>query len=191
LSRLRNNGCTLLTKTVYLKQPARSDAGELIALNRASVKLHRGFVSPPISEDQFKSLLKRSRQSEFAYFLIHRVVDKKIVGAINLSQIFLGPFRSAYLGYYIGAAHARQGHMTEGLQLMLKYAFEQLKLHRLEANVQPHNTSSIALIKRAGFVHEGFSRRYLKIGGRWRDHERWAILCEDWKPAGLTKPSAF
>ena len=182
LSRLRNNGCTLLSKTVYLKQPARSDAGELIALNRASLKLHRGLVSPPISQDQFRALLKRSRQPEFAYFLIHRVVDKKIVGAINLSQIFLGPFRSAYLGYYIGAAHARQGHMTEGLQLMLKYAFEQLKLHRLEANVQPHNTSSIALIKRAGFVHEGFSRRYLKIGGRWRDHERWAILCEDWKP---------
>lgn len=102
------------------------------------------------------------------------------MGAINLSQIFLGPFRSAYLGYYIGAAHARQGYMTEGLQLMLRYAFKQLKLHRIEANVQPHNVSSIALIKRAGFVREGYSPRYLKIGGRWRDHERWAILSEHW-----------
>jgi ribosomal-protein-alanine N-acetyltransferase len=112
------------------------------------------------------------------------VVDKRIVGAINLSQIFLGPFRSAYLGYYIGAAFAGQGYMTAGLQLMLEYSFRQLKLHRLEANVQPHNVASIALVKRAGFTREGYSRRYLKIGGRWRDHERWAILIEDWKPNG-------
>jgi [ribosomal protein S5]-alanine N-acetyltransferase len=71
--------------------------------------------------------------------------------------------------------------MTEAIQLMLNHAFKQLNLHRVEANVQPHNASSIALIKRAGFVREGYSRRYLKIGGRWRDHERWAILYEDWK----------
>jgi ribosomal-protein-alanine N-acetyltransferase len=177
---LPQSRCTSISKTVYLAKPGQHDAGELIALNRASVKLHRGLVSPPTSEDQFRALLKRSREPEFAYFLIHRVVDKRIVGAINLSQIFLGPFRSAYLGYYIGAAHARQGYMTEGLQLMLRYAFKQLKLHRIEANVQPHNVSSIALIKRAGFVREGYSPRYLKIGGRWRDHERWAILSEHW-----------
>ena len=71
--------------------------------------------------------------------------------------------------------------MTAALQLMLEYAFKELRLHRLEANVQPRNVSSIALIKHAGFVREGYSQRYLKIGGRWRDHERWAILYEDWK----------
>ena len=71
--------------------------------------------------------------------------------------------------------------MTEALRLMLAYAFNDLKLHRLEANVQPENVSSLALVKRAGFVREGYSRRYLKIAGRWRDHERWAILREDWQ----------
>jgi len=71
--------------------------------------------------------------------------------------------------------------MTEALQLMLRYAFEKLKLHRLEANIQPVNVASIALVKRAGFSREGFSRRYLKVCGRWRDHERWAIIAEDWK----------
>lgn len=166
---------------VYLKKLTQRDADELIALNRASVKLHCGLVSPPTTRDQFTSLLKRSRQAAFAHFLIHRSVDERIVGAINLSQIFLGPFRSAYLGYYIGAPYASQGYMTEGLRLMLEYAFRRHKLHRLEANVQPQNVSSIALVKRAGFVREGYSRRYLKIGGRWRDHERWAILYEDWK----------
>jgi ribosomal-protein-alanine N-acetyltransferase len=73
--------------------------------------------------------------------------------------------------------------MTEAMSLMLKYAFIHLKLHRLEANVQPDNAASVALIKRAGFIREGYSRRYLKIGGRWRDHERWAILAEDWRAA--------
>jgi ribosomal-protein-alanine N-acetyltransferase len=100
---------------------------------------------------------------------------------INLSQIFMGGFCSAYLGYYVGARYAKRGYMTEALRLMLDYAFRKLKLHRLEANIQPTNLSSIALVKRAGFVREGYSRRYLKIGGRWRDHERWAILYEDWK----------
>ncbi|HEU5459251.1 MAG TPA: GNAT family protein, partial [Pyrinomonadaceae bacterium] len=70
--------------------------------------------------------------------------------------------------------------MTEAIALMLRYAFTKLKLHRLEANIQPGNIASIALVKRAGFVKEGFSRRYLKIGGRWRDHERWGVLAEDW-----------
>jgi ribosomal-protein-alanine N-acetyltransferase len=103
------------------------------------------------------------------------------VGSINLSQIFLGSFRNAYLGYYVGAQYSGQGYMTEAFQLMLRYAFDKLKLHRLEANIQPQNVASIALVKRAGFVREGYSRRYLKISGRWRDHERWAIIVEDWK----------
>lgn len=64
---------------------------------------------------------------------------------------------------------------------MLRYAFLELKLHRLEANIQPENVASIALVRRAGFVREGYSRRYLKICGRWRDHERWALIAEDWK----------
>jgi ribosomal-protein-alanine N-acetyltransferase len=72
--------------------------------------------------------------------------------------------------------------MTEALQLMMRHAFDDLQLHRLEANIQPGNVASLALVKRAGFGREGYSRRYLKIGGRWRDHERWAILAEDWKP---------
>jgi [ribosomal protein S5]-alanine N-acetyltransferase len=168
-------------KTVYLRKPARRDAAEFVALNRSSAKLHRGLVSPPITPAQFNSFLKRSRQTNSACFLICRISDKQIVGAINLSQIFLGGFRSAYLGYYICTPYAGQGYMIEGLRLMLRYSFKQVKLHRLEANIQPRNLPSIALVKRAGFVREGYSRRYLKIGGQWRDHERWAILSEDWK----------
>jgi [ribosomal protein S5]-alanine N-acetyltransferase len=72
--------------------------------------------------------------------------------------------------------------MTEGLRLTLKYAFKVLKLHRVEANIQPGNVASIKLVRRCGFTREGFSPRYLKIGGRWRDHERWAVRADNWRP---------
>lgn len=168
-------------KTVYLRHPNRRDMKEFLALNRASSGLHRGLASPPLKPAEFTSFLKRSRQADCACFLICRSEDSRIVGSINLSQIFLGGFRSAYLGYYIGAEFAGCGYMTEAMRLLLRHAFTKLKLHRIEANIQPENQASIALVKRAGFVREGYSRRYLKICGRWRDHERWAILVEDWK----------
>ena len=171
----------LVGQRIFLRFPTRRDTEEFIALNRASTRLHRGLVSPPTRPTQFDAFLKRSRRADSKSFLICRVQDRAIIGSINLSQIFLDGFRSAYLGYYIGAQYSGQGYMTEAFQLMLWYAFEHLKLHRLEANIQPHNVASIALVKRAGFVREGFSRRYLKVCGRWRDHERWAIIAEDWK----------
>jgi len=73
--------------------------------------------------------------------------------------------------------------MSQALELTLAHAFGPLRLHRLEANIQPANTASIALVRRAGFVNEGFSERYLKVGGRWRDHERWALRVEQWRAA--------
>jgi ribosomal-protein-alanine N-acetyltransferase len=173
---------------VYLRPPAKRDMVEFLALNRASVKLHRGLVAPPVEADEFHAFLKRCRRKDSACLLVCRVEDDSLVGSINLSQIFRGGFQNAYLGYYVGAPYANQGYMTEAIQLTLRYAFEHLKLHRLEANIQPGNAPSIALAKRAGFRLEGYSRNYLKICGRWRDHERWAIIAEDWR-AGRKRAS--
>jgi ribosomal-protein-alanine N-acetyltransferase len=138
-------------------------------------------VAPPTTPEQFSSFLQKSEREDSACLFICLKADGAIIGAINLSQIFRGGFQNAYLGYYVGAQYAGQGYMTAALRLMLKHTFEHVKLHRLEANIQPGNAASIALVKRAGFVREGFSRRYLKVGGRWRDHERWAIVAEEWK----------
>jgi ribosomal-protein-alanine N-acetyltransferase len=168
-------------KNVYLRKPVGGDMKEFLALNRASTELHRGLVSPPTESPQFTAFLERCRRADTACFFICRVEDRRIAGSINLSQIFLGGFRNAYLGYFIGAPYAARGYMTEAIRLMLRRAFTNLKLHRLEANIQPGNVASTALVKGAGFVREGYSRRYLKVCGRWRDHERWAILAEDWK----------
>jgi ribosomal-protein-alanine N-acetyltransferase len=71
--------------------------------------------------------------------------------------------------------------MEKGLRAVMKEAFRSQRLHRLEANIQPHNEASRRLVQRCGFRLEGFSPRYLKIAGRWRDHERWAITVEEWK----------
>jgi ribosomal-protein-alanine N-acetyltransferase len=76
--------------------------------------------------------------------------------------------------------------MREGLDLALREAFSRLRLHRVEANIQPGNAASIALVSRLGFEREGFSPRYLKVRGRWRDHERWAIRAELWRQRRAT-----
>lgn len=172
---------------VFLRAPSVDDAQELIALNQASRRLHRGLVSPPLNHDQFASYLRRCGAPDHKCFVVCRLEDAGVVGVMNLSQIVHGFFRSAYLGYYAFEPFAGRGYMTEGLALLLRYAFEVLKLHRVEANIQPQNAASKALVKRAGFKLEGYSPRYLKICGRWRDHERWALLAEDWKAAGRTR----
>jgi len=177
-SLLRNS---IIGKRVLLRPPASRDCAEFIALNRASRRFHRGLVSPPTTPEQFAAFLKRSSTETSICVFICLVADGSIIGAMSLSQIFRAGFQNAYLGYYVGAGYANQGYMTEALELLLNYAFRQLKLHRLEANIQPGNVASIALVKRAEFRKEGYSPRYLKISGRWQDHERWAILAEDWR----------
>ncbi len=112
---------------------------------------------------------------------ICRVADGRIVGAMNWNEIVRGPLQSAYLGYWIGAPHARRGYMHEALRLALRHSFERLDLHRVEANVRPENAASVALVRGAGFRLEGYSPRYVKIAGEWCDHERWAMLVDDWR----------
>ena len=172
----------LLGRRVLLRAPVEGDAREFIALNRASLWFHRGLVAPPTDEPRFLEYLERCRRPDAASFLICLTQSKAIAGAINLSQIFRGGFQNAYLGYFMGASFTGKGYGTEALQLMLRHAFKDLKLHRVEANIQPGNVASIAMVQRAGFVREGYSKRYLKICGKWRDHERWAMIAEDWKP---------
>jgi [ribosomal protein S5]-alanine N-acetyltransferase len=92
-----------------------------------------------------------------------------------------GAFQSAYLSFYVAAAHAGEGFMCEGVGAVLGRAFGVHRLHRVEANIQPGNRASIGLVNTLGFSREGFSPRYLKIGGRWRDHERWALTRETWR----------
>ena len=166
---------------VVVRAPAARDREPFLAMVRESRSHHRPWVKPPSTPKAFAAYLQRSRRDDFRGFLVCRREDGAIAGVFNLSQIFRGGFQNAYLGYYGAAATAGRGYMTEGMRLVLAEAFRGMKLHRVEANIQPGNRDSIRLARRCGFRREGFSPRYLKVAGRWRDHERWAITAEDFR----------
>lgn len=161
---------------VFLREPEAADQRAFTAAARSSLALHRPWVKAPQDAAAYRAYLQRVCAADALARLVVRRDSGAIAGAMHLSHIVMGNFRSAYLGYYAFAGHERQGLMHEGLLALLRLAFGTLKLHRVEANIQPDNTASIALVRRCGFQFEGRSPRYLKIGGRWRDHERWAVL---------------
>jgi ribosomal-protein-alanine N-acetyltransferase len=164
-------------RRVHLRPLDLSDEAEFLRAVRASRTLHRPWSHPPATPEAFRELAQ-SRPDD-ARLVVCRNEDDAIAGYFGLSQIFYGHFRNAYLGYYAFEPHAEQGFMREGLELVLRHAFGSLRLHRVQASIQPENERSIELVRAAGFRFEGLALRYLKIGGRWRDHEHWAITVED------------
>jgi len=170
------------TAPVTLRALAAADEPRFIALAQHSRALHAPWVLAPSTPEAFVAYLAKMAGPANRAFVVCMPGaagdGEGLAGVINLSQIALGNFCSAYLGYYVFAGYERQGLMRAGLQQLLRHAFGPLKLHRLEANIQPGNQASIALVRACGFQQEGFSPRYLKINGRWRDHERWAIVAQ-------------
>jgi ribosomal-protein-alanine N-acetyltransferase len=164
------------TSRIVLRALRTSDQREFVGAARASRALHGLWVRAPDTATAFRAYVRRMAAPGSRAFLVCRRDGGAIVGVVNVTNIVMGLFRSAYLGYYAFAGHEGQGLMREGLRAVVRHAFTHLKLHRLEANIQPDNAPSIALVKACGFRKEGYSPRYLKIGGRWRDHERWAIV---------------
>jgi ribosomal-protein-alanine N-acetyltransferase len=165
---------------VFIRTPTEEDCQELLSLHRRSKELHFPWVCPPLTEQECKDYIDRCQNEDFEGLLICQSTNDRIIGVANLSQIVYRAFQNAYLGYYVDVDFAGRGLMSEGLRLAIDYAFNILGLHRLEANIQPDNRASIQLVDRLGFTKEGFSRKYLKINGEWRDHERWALTVEDW-----------
>lgn len=159
---------------VLLRAPCADDMGEFLTAARASRALHHPWLDAPRTRSQFSVLLTHAAQPDQCTQLVCRRDDDALVGVIKVSNIVRGPFRSGYLSYYAFAGHERQGLMREALEQAVRHAFGKLGLHRLEANIQPGNEPSRALVRACGFTLEGWSPHYLKINGRWRDHERWA-----------------
>lgn len=164
---------------VGIRRPTAEDCDEFVAMVQSSRDLHRPWAEPAATREQNAAYLELRQGPDNEGFLICDLGSGAIAGVINLNCIVRGQFQSAYLGYYGSAAFARMGYMTEGLRLVVRYAFNQMGLHRLEANIQPGNSPSIGLVRKCGFRREGFSPRYLKVGGEWRDHERWALLADE------------
>ncbi|MEV1019393.1 GNAT family protein [Streptomyces sp. NPDC050264] len=168
---------------VALRHIAVADADEFTARARESQELHHPWLFPPVTTDAFTAYAGQLVEDPARHgFLVCERGSGAIAGFININNIVQGGFRCGALGYGAFAHAAGRGLMGEGLDLVVRYAFGPLGLHRLEINAQPGNTASVALARRAGFRLEGFSPDFLFVDGAWRDHERWALTAE--MPAG-------
>lgn len=123
----------------------------------------------------------RTRESQMGTaFGFGIFVDGWFAGEINLNSIHRGPFQSAYLGYWIDERHAGRGYVPEATVLVLRFAFEQLGLHRVQISIIPRNGASRRVVAKLGLRDEGVAQRYLEINGAWEDHVRYAITSEEW-----------
>jgi ribosomal-protein-alanine N-acetyltransferase len=175
---------------VFLRSPEARDRDEFLRVRAQS----RAFLEPweplppdgsdPFGPGSFDRLLESSHGERARRFFVCPRETGEIAGQISLGEITRGALQSCYAGYWVAEPHARKGLMTEGLALVVRHAFTTLRLHRVEANIMPHNAPSRALVRRSGFRLEGVAKRFLRIAGRWRDHERWAITIEEWERAG-------
>jgi len=167
---------------VLIRGPRPEDRDAFVAAARRSRRLHGPWVRAPDTPEAFDGYLRRSRRSDQACFLICRTADEELAGVVNVSAIVRGSFQSAFLGYYAFTPYARKGYLREGLALTVRYAFDELALHRLEANVRPENVASVQLIRSLGFEPRSRSPRYLFLDGDWRDHVGYVRLREPAPP---------
>ena len=162
----------------WLEKPRIEHAREFIAAMRESRGLHHPWLTAPCDPESWRRYLKRLERPNEAGFLVRLAGDNVICGVVNLNVITYEALCSAYLSYYAVQKFAGKGYMKEGLEQVIDHAFSNMGLHRLEANIQPENERSVRLVESLGFECEGYSPRYLRINGKWRDHERWALLAE-------------
>jgi ribosomal-protein-alanine N-acetyltransferase len=183
---------------VVLRTPQAGDHAEWAALRAAS----RDFLTPweptwptdDLSRASFRRRIKRyseDQRADLAYaFFVFRRLDNALVGGLTLANIRRGCAQAASLGYWMGAAYARQGHMTAAVNAVLPFAFTTLRLHRVEAACIPTNAASVRLLEKTGFSREGFARQYLCINGIWQDHLLFARLVDDPAPPAARALSA-
>ncbi len=161
---------------VFFRPVKAADRREFLALTQDSRDLHAPWIKAPLTAHTFKAYLRRVEGDDHAGFAICLRDGGEMVGVVNINNILGGALRAGTVAYFVAKQHAGKGHMREGLRQVKEHAFHELGLHRLEANIQPDNIASIALVRGCGFVLEGVSPRFLYINGAWRDHERWAAV---------------
>ncbi|GGU65507.1 GNAT family N-acetyltransferase [Streptomyces lavendofoliae] len=160
-----------------------ADQDEFCSLVRASTELHAPWMQLPAGAEEFQDWMHRFDDGSSLGFLIRVRETGAAAGMVNINSVIRGRYQGASLGCAAFAPSAGRGYMTEGLTLVLRHAFDDLRLHRLEANIQPANEASLSLVRRLGFRYEGLSPAYLYIAGAWRDHERWSLTAPSpWTP---------
>lgn len=178
----------IVTQRLCLKTltpSAASDVLEFYIENRDFLEPFEPMRDPNFYTRQHQRLLLKYDQKGMAessmirFWIFEKNDMARPIGTISLTNIMRGVFQSCFLGYKIAEVHSRKGYMTEALFEILQYAFGELDLHRVEANIMPSNTASLALVRKFGFHEEGMAIRYLKINGDWEDHLHMVLLNED------------
>lgn len=182
-----DRGALARDEVVFLRRPTVDDFQEYTALRRASEDFLRAWEPrpprgvDPLSRRGYERWLGDADNDVRQRTLVCLAESGRIVGGINLNEIVRGPFQSCFVGYWIGEPFTRRGLASRALPLMLDYAFGAMKLHRVEANLIPTNEPSRRLVQKIGLRLEGVAPDFLRIDGRWRTHERWAITAPEWK----------
>jgi [ribosomal protein S5]-alanine N-acetyltransferase len=167
---------------IVLRLPAAADCNEWIRLRQANWRYLRSAEPTPLEgfdpcgPEAFDKLLAGVATERSVRMLVCSASEGGILGQISFSDISRGCFQSCFVGYWMRRDYAGSGLMSEALSMAVHYAFSGLELHRVEANIAPGNLASRAVAARCGFRCEGRARRLLHLDGRWRDHERWAII---------------
>jgi [ribosomal protein S5]-alanine N-acetyltransferase len=142
-----------------------------------------GAADPVTDREAFRSRCgawDRQRHFDAAYGFGLFLLDGRFAGEVSLGSVTRGPFQSAFVGYWIDEALAGNAYVPEGVVLLLRYAFDVLNLHRLEAAIVPRNAPSRRVVEKLGLRDEGTSLRFLQIQGVYEDHIRYAITVDEW-----------
>jgi ribosomal-protein-alanine N-acetyltransferase len=166
------------TARVTLRRLIREDRDEFVGLVNASSEFLYPWVYLPRSAAEFDRYYERFDRKTAECMVIGVRETGAIAGSVSVNEIIRGPYQRATVGYNAFAPSAGLGYMSEGLGLILRFAFNDLGLHRLEADIQPGNEASKRLASRVGFRKEGYSPDFIRIEGVWKDHERWAVTAE-------------
>ena len=174
----------LLGNEIYLRYYEDGDAQQRLEFymrNRQFFDLYSttrdvNFYTLPFHEEAIRSMRASEEQDEDYVFGIFFKKSHRLIGTISLTDIIRGPIQAAWVGYSIDKAENGRGIATQALQLVTVHAFWDLKLHRLEAGVMPHNAASIRVLEKVGYEREGLMRKNVSINGRWEDHYHYAII---------------
>ena len=183
----RREAPALKGQRISLRMPVSGDYREWAALRAESRRFLEPW-EPRWSSDEldwpaWRQRLSRYRedqaQGSAAAFFIHENATGRLVGGITIGNIRYGVAQTGQIGYWIGERYAGKGFMHEALRLVVRHAFETLRLHRIEAACIPDNERSIRVLEKAGFRREGLLRSYLRINGIWHDHYLYALIADD------------
>jgi ribosomal-protein-alanine N-acetyltransferase len=177
----------LHTERLVLQPGDRSKAGQVLDYmlrNQAFLREWEPARSPDFftletQRDLIAGDLLQMEAGQLAKFWMYKRGEPgHIIGSIALNNIVRGAFQSCHLGYRLDHEEVSKGYMTEGVACIVRYAFEELKLHRIEANIMPRNAASLKVVEKLGFRPEGLARKYLRINGKWEDHIHMVLLNE-------------